>query len=505
MQLGKFQMKSFNYTQGLMTTNHLGTMFLKSPQKASNTMIQLLAYNRGKSLESFLSTLPVREFESEDDYYWDVVASNKRNIPLVEARDEAGTTITLSSPNVGANTTPFYLVFDEDWFAKGEEIVGNLNEVYIFRILENPKYEGTNVVYKVELMGGNTTGCPAERLLAGERFSVEYAAVESELSRGVGTARFSQPVSMRNEWSTIRIKYKVPGSKALTKKLDIGIPVVQQVAGQAQGRVTIMNTWMHYVDYTVEEQFSDYKNHLLAFGRSNRNSNGEYLNIGESGEVIKMGAGLLEQMEVANTIYYNDFSIDLIENALYELSESKLDYKDRHFILRTGERGAIQFHKAVMNAINSGWTKLRLDNQSINVVRKTTSPLNDNALTAGFQFTEFEAPNGVKISLEVDPLYDDKVRNKIQHPNGGVAFSYRYDILAIGTMDQPNIFKCQIQGVPEYRGYEWGFFNPFTDQTFNPNMSHDEDSATIHKKATLGICVLDPTRTMSLIPSILAE
>jgi hypothetical protein len=36
-------------------------------------------------------------------------------------------------------------------------------------------------------------------------------------------------------------------------------------------------------------------------------------------------------------------------------------------------------------------------------------------------------------------------------------------------------------------------------------MSHDEDSATIHKKATLGICVLDPTRTMSLIPSILAE
>ena len=35
-------------------------------------------------------------------------------------------------------------------------------------------------------MGGNTTGIPAERLLAGERFSIEYAPVESELSRGVG-------------------------------------------------------------------------------------------------------------------------------------------------------------------------------------------------------------------------------------------------------------------------------------------------------------------------------
>lgn len=40
------------------------------------------------------------------------------------------------------------------------------------------------------------------------------------------------------------------------------------------------------------------------------------------------------------------------------------------------------------------------------------------------------------------------------HPLGGPAFSYRYDILDIGTMDQPNIFKCAIKGQPEYRGYQ---------------------------------------------------
>ena len=37
----------------------------------------------------------------------------------------------------------------------------------------------------------------------------------------------------------------------------------------------------------------------------------------------------------------------------------------------------------------------------------------------------------------------------------------------------------------------------------NSNASHDEDSATIHKMTTTGVCVLDPTRTMSLIPDIL--
>jgi hypothetical protein len=45
--------------------------------------------------------------------------------------------------------------------------------------------------------------------------------------------------------------------------------------------------------------------------------------------------------------------------------------------------------------------------------------------------------------------------------------------------------------------------NPFTDATFNMSMGQDEDSAEIHKMAKLGICVLDPTRTMSLIPAVL--
>lgn len=73
----------------------------------------------------------------------------------------------------------------------------------------------------------------------------------------------------------------------------------------------------------------------------------------------------------------------------------------------------------------------------------------------------------------------------------------------IGTMDQPNIFKCKVKGQNEFRGYQWGLRNPFTGQLDNYNMSYDEDSAVIHRMATLGIAVLDPTRTMSIIPAIL--
>lgn len=93
-----------------------------------------------------------------------------------------------------------------------------------------------------------------------------------------------------------------------------------------------------YVDWELECQFADYKNNAMMFGRSNRNANGEYTNIGKSGSVIKTGAGLLEQMEVGNTFYYTDFSLGVLENALYELSSGKLDFGNRYFLIKTGEQ-----------------------------------------------------------------------------------------------------------------------------------------------------------------------
>lgn len=499
-KLGKFQMLGFQTWKGLTRENHLGSIFQNSPQKATNLMVQLLAYYRGKTLDTFLNQFPIKEFDDDSEYYWDIIGSSRRNIPLVEARDETGTVVVAGAANVGAGTAPFYLVFPEDWFADGEVIVGNLNQVYPFRILGEARMEGTNAVYKVELMGGNTLGCPSERLLAGERFSVEYAPVEKEFSRKVGDIRFSSPVSMRNEWTTIRIQHKVAGNM-LNRKLAVGIPMVHSDPSGKQVK-DVANKWMHYVEWELEQQFSDAKNNALAFSTSNRNANGEYMNFGKSGSVIKQGAGLFEQMEVANTMYYNKFSLKLLEDALYQLSASKLEYGDRTFLIKTGERGAIQFHKAVLNVI-SGWTQFMLDNSSIGVIEKTQSVLHSNALSAGFQFVEYKAPNGVRVKLDVDPYYDDPVRNKIIHPDGGPAFSYRYDILYIGTMDQPNIFKCQIKGQNELRSYQWGLRNPWTGQMGNPYASFDEDSAIIHRMATLGICVLDPTRTMSLIPAIL--
>jgi hypothetical protein len=190
---------------------------------------------------------------------------------------------------------------------------------------------------------------------------------------------------MRNEWSRVRIQHKVPGSM-LDKKLAVGIPMTKATEG---GKLVkeVTNMWMHRVDWEVEMQFSDYKNNVLAFGTSNRNANGEYMNIGKSGNVIKQGSGIFEQMEVANTTYYNTFSLKLLEDALYELSAAKLDYGDRHFLIRSGERGAMLFHKAILNTM-SGWTQFTTNADALKVVERTNTNLHTNGLSAGFQFVE---------------------------------------------------------------------------------------------------------------------
>ena len=68
-------------------------------------------------------------------------------------RPETSNGTVIEDGMAGVNGEPFYLVYQEDAFADGEVIVGEKNEVYPLRILEDPRQEGTLTIYKVELMG----------------------------------------------------------------------------------------------------------------------------------------------------------------------------------------------------------------------------------------------------------------------------------------------------------------------------------------------------------------
>ena len=505
-QIGKFTMQHFKaWAPQITKKTHISSIFGNQTQKVSGVMIQLMAYKYGKTLDTKLAGLPVKEFDNGEEYVWDIVGSTERVIPLVECRDENGVVVTSShSANVGAATQPFYLVFGEHWFFKGETIEGALGNRYPLRVLEDAREEGSNYVYKVETMAGISDGVPVERLLPGEPFSYGAAFVEGGLSRRVGGIRHAIPATLRNEWSKIRIHHKVSGDM-MDDKLAIAVPV-----NKGENKFEYVNSWMLNVDFEVEKTFRNYKNYALAWGRSNRNKNGEYTNIGVSGDVIRTGSGLYEQLENGgNVIYYNDFSLSLIEKALYNMFAGKTDFNERSVIISTGELGGALFQKAAL-ADGSGWKSMfELDANQLGLVKKTTNaaaPWGGAISIAAPQVTEFIAPMGVKITLEIDQSKDNiNVSGyKIQHPLGGPASSYIFDILDLGSSVEPNIQRCKIKGHPdEWRGYEAGMRNPFTGAWNNDHMSNDEDAAVIHKMADIGIVVWDPTRTVRIMPDIL--
>lgn len=500
--LGKFATQEFSgWAENISKDNNLAALGLLAPQMMTNYMIQLWAFKNGNTWEHLLSKFPVKTFPTDDEYVWNVTGSTRRNIPLVEARDANGTTIT-PSVMAGVGGTPIYLVFAEAWFFDSEILMGNYPE-YQFRVLGDGIQEGTNTVYKVEVMGNTIDGVPGERLQLGEKFSVVSAVVEAELNRKAGGIRFATPVSMHNEFTHVRIDHKVPGNK-LNKELNGKKVALGGLTIIVDNKPVQSNVWMHHVDYALERQFSEYKNNELVWGISNRNNNGEYMQLGKSGHALQRGDGLFAQGAYGNVIEYNTFTLQLIDDALYNLFYGKTDALQHIVVVTTGRKGAEQFNKAVKQDV-SGW-QVSVDAAELGMIQKTTSPLHSNALAAGFMFTEYRSASGITIKLDIDPAYDDEYLNKIQHPNGGPAFSYRYDVWDLGTPteDGANIVKCQVEGGSEYRGYRWGpFRNPYTGQVNNPYASSDEDGASISKLAILGICIKDPTRVVSIIPSIL--
>jgi hypothetical protein len=289
-------------------------------------------------------------------------------------------------------------------------------------------------------------------------------------------------------------------------KLAIAVPV-----NKGNGaKPTMVNAWMLNVDFEVEKTFNDYKNYAYAWGRSNANKNGERTNFGKSGDVIRTGDMLYAQIENGgNILYYNDSILKPVEEALYYMFAGKADFKDRAVTIRLGERGAAKFQKEALSD-GSGWkSAFEFSATDLGLMKKTTNasaPWGGAISVAVPQVTEFIAPMGIKITLEVDQSKDNINTSgiKLNHPEGGLVSSYIADILDLGSSVSPNIQKCKIKGHPdEWRGYEAGFRNPFTGAWNNDHMSNDEDAAVIHKAADVGLVVWDPTRTVRVVPDIL--
>lgn len=501
MRLNRWQVKELKSWNGPLfdPENTLKALYKTQPEKIRKSMVKLQAIYNGRSLESKLEEFGVKYVDSLNDFYYEIIASSKRNVQLIEARYN-GAIVTAADNNICAGGSTVELVFGEDYFGLGEVIVGEKNEKYPLRVLGDPKPEGDNVVYTCEAWG-LPDGLPGAELVAGKKFSPEYAPAPRGLSREQGTVRRPSTAKVRGTLSTIRIDHKVAGD------IDDYAVIMGFPALDKEGNEKVFPVLSSWEDWLVEQEFSEYKNKAIMYGTTNVDSEGETFNMDErSGRKLHFGPGIRQQMSQSNEAYYNYFSLELLESVLEQLSYNKLNVADRLFTITTGQGGAKLFHKAVLNH-TSGWSHAVTDNNPA-IVQKVQSGLHNNSLSAGFQFTEYQASNGIRVKIVVDDRYDDPVRNKILMPGTQLpAESYRMDIMWMGSASEPNIQKIGYSKFQKFggelRGYGSGFRNPFTGEMNNSNMSYTEDSATITKFTHLGAIIYDTETCASLIPAVL--
>ena len=482
---------------GLTTANHIGQIYGLEPQYATKLISRLLEVNFGDDLESFLNQFGSLYLDSNESFRWMLQGNSRKNIPLT--RCEIDGVPVQPTDKAGKYGSRFTLVFGEAHFSDQNLIVGNKNEAYPVRIIQEPISVGPNEYhYLCELMHPDqNVFVPYEELQNGTRWSREWTPVERTLSTKGGLVTYTSPFSMINDFSMIRMEDTRPGDM-IDKPVAFNWEVPtggDYTKGANPGKTKTMTTWMDYADWEFETQFREEKNKLLYFARSNKSEDGTFRTKGLSGYEIIQGAGIRQQMESSNTAYYGEFDIKWATERMLDLSVGKLSKDKRKFIWRTGEWGMYQFSESLENYV-ALYTPLQDETRVV--------AGKDNSMTYKGQFLDFKGPNGVEITVSHEPMYDNPERNKIYHPKSGLAESYRYDILDVGTSDgEANVRKVYKKGSEDFRGYVSGLRNPFEIGKKNVLMSHSVDGYTIHRGTECGAMVKDPTRTVAIIPQVL--
>ena len=119
------------------------------------------------------------------------------------------------------------------------------------------------------------------------------------------------------------------------------------------------------------------------------------------------------------------------------------------------------------------------------------------------QFVKFADINGIRFEFIHIPWYDDQVRFKQYHPDGGLVESYRLTIMDFGTSGgNPNIQLVRVKGQDEVFGYIPGLRDPYTPGNKVKQMASPVDGYTIHRADWCGVKIHNPMRLGEWIPNI---
>ena len=494
-----FQLNDVTSWSGLTRESHLINAFGDEPQYLDNTIRNIFATNVGMSFDDYLSQFAIKYVDEDKMFRWKLQGHDEKNIALQSAWEDSDGTVALgtNNPRPGVNNSKFYLDFAEDYFSVTQVIVGEKPDLYHLRIMAEPRQISVKRFrYEVQLVTQeNAFFMPVAELTSGKLFSFDYGLTERYLSKDGFDISFSSPFTMQNRISMFRLNHLIPG-----EMIDKGKnkPLVFGFKGE-DGQVR--TAWIPALEFEFMKQYKRAKNRLVFYGKSTLREDGTSAMFGTSGNVIESGLGIQEQFSPSNQSYYDTLSWDRLVNTLLEISINKHTMEDRHFVIGTGEYGLKYLHEMVATKLTAADYNWLGDNTGRGY------SWNGNDINVKFgQFRGFATINGLRVTFMHIDHYDDIIRNKVMHPNGGPASSYRMTIMDMGSKSEPNIHKVRIKGFEPQYAHIIGMRDPYNKGGLGKakEIATRVDGYEMLLMDKEGAVVIDPTRVVEFIPSILA-
>lgn len=459
--------------------NHLGAALIAKPHVFESVMTQLFTSQMysGNTLTAILTRESRRDTIDKRTWEWSLRGASTR--PLVSLENINPDSIT----QLGKFKTEFKLKLDENWYVAGDVIhPGAADKRYQVRIAENPIRHGKGWVYRVRGMwDADSMFLPLRFLDSGTQWSKLYSQY-GEGTEQSGSTQFSLPISFANEMSEFRKKYKVTGDVA-NEVLSVAIP-------DSNGKMH--DSWIKFAEIEYWAQWYRELERADIYTRS------AHTVLDENGRPVKSGPGVQEQLEDSHIHKYNVLSARLIEEYLMDIFYNRVaPGKPRHIRGFTGEYGMLQFHRAIQKLSDKrGFLQLV---HSEGAIQKASSPYHDNALSYGYQFTQYKMSNGSTLELAHMPLYDDReINTEIDVVTGFPMESQRITFLDFGGKDSSSNIKLLDKKNSFKLGYVAGMHNPYGPNN-NKLMSHSGDYYEMHVQKEQGVHIEDVTRCGELI------
>jgi len=462
---------------GLTKDTHLYNIFQNDVQKVMDTMVEVFNYMGMRGVQTLLGKYPTKVLDHDGEYSWKMKGDDRKAIAIVSY-----TAPDMAHPGIA--NQPFELELVERFFQKSDFLIFDDRE-YGVRIVDEGRPNGTTWIYTVEHMRPDQNfSIPAGLLSAGRRVSKEYSVTTNVLTDEFGGTQFSSHFEMRNDFTTISKEYIVPGNmhdRPLLIKMKT--PSGEEVV-----------TWTRWQEAVCDWQWMREKNNVLFYGKSNKRSDGTYVNKAGNGETIKQSAGLRDQISPSYRFYYNKLSLDYLMEVGLQLSINILSEDRREFLIMTGERGMLAFHKLIEDKVAMF--------QPLDSKRVYGS---GQDMGFGGQYRSFMGPQGIKWNIMHMPEYDDPIDNRLRDPDGGFTENYRMTIMNIGTSNgNPNIQRVVPKGRTELKGYVAGLTSPY-----GPNsgglMSAAIDGYEVKYMTTESVMLSNPLSACELIKNVATE